>query len=110
MMLYMYAGTEEHDYEYFCLLLCPCISKSKSTEIKIFRVQIPLFSTTGENSFFINFSDVSNRRKNEKGGPVGITCQMFSAPRVGEVKVWYKIPRKDYLPNVQCPAEISNKI
>jgi hypothetical protein len=32
---------------------------------------------------------------------------MFSAPRSGDVKVWYKIPQKDYWPNVQCPiAEI----
>jgi len=28
-----------------------------------------------------------------KNAPVGITCQDFSAPGVGAVKIWYKIPQ-----------------
>lgn len=81
MKFNMYKGTEKHIYENFCLLLCPYMSMC----------------------FLRIFFRSSNRRKNEKSAPIGITCQMFSTLRVGVVKVWYKIPKKDYLPEVKIP-------
>jgi hypothetical protein len=77
---------------------------SENVRNKYFSSQCSFFSSTEEKSNITNFSCHSNRRKNEKSAPVGITCQYFSAPRVGEVKVWYKIPPRAHSLDIKSPT------
>lgn len=45
-------------------------------DINIFRVHAPFFQQQKKKTIFTNFLCVSNRRKNEKGAPVGIRTRV----------------------------------
>ena len=63
--------------------------------LRVKRVQINFY-------FSAHFPPVGS----EKVLLSGLRANTSVPPRVGAVKVWYKIPQKDSWSEVQCPADV----